>query len=162
MQLYVGILLILAAIVLFVVGLKKIKKKDDFSVKAIELAFAALALIAGVLFVIIPGKIVPPPDDPLGSTTIYNTLRTEETRTKSPSTQSSTTLSPKSLLSYKVVTQQGSPLRVRNGPGTEYEMTGTIPNGKVVFVVIVERNWGYVQYGNITGWCSMEFLEPAT
>jgi len=49
-------------------------------------------------------------------------------------------------------------LRMREGPGTDYEIIVVIPSYEHVTVLEEEGGWAYVEYGSISGWVSAEFL----
>lgn len=100
--------------------------------------------------------------------------RTEQTQA-APSTQPETTTGPPTTTLppfipsnapppgsgelYKVATL-GSPLRIRTGPGTDYPVAGNIPNGSLITVELVMEKWAYVTYLGVTGWCSLDYLQP--
>lgn len=53
-------------------------------------------------------------------------------------------------------------LRIRSGRGTQFSTLGYIPLGKVVEITEILNNWGKVTYSNVTGYCSMEYMERVT
>ncbi|WP_448598687.1 SH3 domain-containing protein [Thermoleptolyngbya sp.] len=54
-----------------------------------------------------------------------------------------------------VVSTNGSPLLVRNGPGTGFAIIDQLPNGTSVRVVEISGGWGRLSSG---GWVSMDWL----
>ncbi|WP_448602608.1 SH3 domain-containing protein [Thermoleptolyngbya sp.] len=54
-----------------------------------------------------------------------------------------------------VVSTNGSPLLVRNGPGTGFAIIDQLPNGTSVRVVEISGGWGRLSRG---GWVSMDWL----
>jgi len=60
---------------------------------------------------------------------------------------------------YKVATGT-STLHIRSGPSTDYAILGSIPNGTTVQISKTQQGWGYVTYGGVTGWSSMDYLQP--
>ncbi|HPD89319.1 MAG TPA: SH3 domain-containing protein [Oscillospiraceae bacterium] len=52
-------------------------------------------------------------------------------------------------------------LNIRSGPGADYEKLGIIPENAEAIVLQETNGWGYVVYGDIVGWASMEYLIQA-
>ena len=63
-------------------------------------------------------------------------------------------------VSYYRVATGSSNLRIRSGPSIDYPIVSNIPNGTTVQVGQIEQGWGYVTYEDISGWSSMEYLQP--
>jgi uncharacterized protein YgiM (DUF1202 family) len=62
---------------------------------------------------------------------------------------------------HKVVARSG--LRLREGPGTAFEVVGSLQSGQIVFVVSAADGWARVDVegdGQIDGFASAGFLEP--
>ncbi len=59
----------------------------------------------------------------------------------------------------RVVTKR-DPLNIRKGPGTKYDVLGSVPKGKLVNL-LEETNddWWYIEYKGVEGYCSTEYLE---
>ena len=57
---------------------------------------------------------------------------------------------------YTVTTNAG--LRIRKGPGTQYDRVGVYPKGAVLTVLEVSGGWGRTD----RGWVSMDYLAPQT
>jgi len=97
----------------------------------------------------------------------------EETQPSTiPTTKPSTVPTPSIVTGiqerYKVVTA-GNDLRIRNGPGTEFDQIGRISKGTIVTVTQKHNNgesqydnWGHIEYKGIAGWVAMDFLQPIT
>ena len=54
-------------------------------------------------------------------------------------------------------------LRLREGPGAQFEIIGRLPFGQTVFVMSVSEGWARVDVegdGQIDGFASAGFLEP--
>ena len=49
-------------------------------------------------------------------------------------------------------------LRMREGPGTEYDVVLLIPNHEHITILEEEGGWALVEYNNTSGWVSAEFL----
>jgi hypothetical protein len=86
-----------------------------------------------------------------------------------PTTQSSTTTKPRTTTTtqpttvsnrYRVVTEEKMNLNIRKKPDATAKILGVIPVDTVVTVEEISDGWGKVTYNGITGWSSMEFLEP--
>jgi hypothetical protein len=61
---------------------------------------------------------------------------------------------------FKVVARSG--LRLREGPGTEFDVIGSLRPGQIVFVASITDGWARVDVegdGNIDGFASAGFLE---
>lgn len=65
-------------------------------------------------------------------------------------------------IKYTVKTNDGSPLNLRKGPGTEYDVITTIPNGHTVMILDNQGAWAKVNYGNFEGWVNMDYVEEQT
>ena len=53
----------------------------------------------------------------------------------------------------------GSNLNVRKGAGTNTAVLGSLPNGTKVTVKYTSGNWAYITCGNLTGYCSLNWLK---
>ncbi|HSP48211.1 MAG TPA: SH3 domain-containing protein, partial [Clostridiaceae bacterium] len=53
-------------------------------------------------------------------------------------------------------------LNLRSGAGTNYGVVTVLPAGAVVTVLDVSGYWNKVSYGNLTGWCSGNYLTELT
>lgn len=57
------------------------------------------------------------------------------------------------------VVTKSSPLNVRKGPGTNYDVIGQFAKGaKVQLVKKVSSEWYLVKQGHLEGYCSAEYL----
>lgn len=52
-----------------------------------------------------------------------------------------------------------SELNVRNGPGMDYDVIGSVGNGKTLEIYRVEGNWADVYWGNHGGFISLDYVE---
>ena len=50
-------------------------------------------------------------------------------------------------------------LKVREGPGTENEILGTIPQGEEVKIIKKDNDWYKLEYNDLIGYSSSEYLE---
>ncbi|MBQ7160209.1 MAG: InlB B-repeat-containing protein [Clostridia bacterium] len=50
-------------------------------------------------------------------------------------------------------------LRMREGPGTDYDTVGYLSNGDQITVTSIANNWGYTTFNNKTGWVSLKYCE---
>jgi uncharacterized protein YgiM (DUF1202 family) len=57
-----------------------------------------------------------------------------------------------------VVTNEGAETSIYEEPSTESAILGSIPNGESLLVSLVDGDWAYVTYKNITGWVKMDQL----
>jgi len=73
-----------------------------------------------------------------------------------PAPGSSTTPSAKTA----IVT--ASRLNVRSGPGTQYAVIGSLPNGTRVTVLEQRSGWWRVQAGSLKGWVASQYLRADT
>lgn len=64
----------------------------------------------------------------------------------------------KSYAGTYIVVTQASPLTLRAGHGTEFDVITRIPKGSEVKVTLADGTWAHVKWKNFTGFCSMEFL----
>ena len=60
---------------------------------------------------------------------------------------------------YKVVTNSGVSLRIRNKPTTNSVQIGFIPNGTKVTVFSTSNGWSYLEYKGIKGYSSSTYLK---
>lgn len=60
---------------------------------------------------------------------------------------------------YKVVTNSGVGLRIRNKPSTSGVQIGLIPNGTKVNVLSNSNGWMYLEYKGIKGYSSAQYLK---
>lgn len=63
-------------------------------------------------------------------------------------------------VTYVVKTESGDGLNLREGPGTDAAIITAMEEGSVVTVLETQDNWAYVSIGDLTGWCSMDYLVP--
>ncbi|CAM3936571.1 SH3 domain-containing protein [Mesobacillus thioparans] len=49
-------------------------------------------------------------------------------------------------------------LRVRKGPGTNYDVAGSLNNGQAVEILSSKGNWAEVRTASLRGWVSMEYI----
>lgn len=59
-------------------------------------------------------------------------------------------------------TVTASSLNLRSGPSTTASILTSMPSGSVVDVLEQSGSWYKVRYGTTTGWCSGDYLTPAT
>ncbi len=80
----------------------------------------------------------------------------EETTTSVPETTTEqVTVSPNS---YMVRTNDGDPLNMRAGAGSEFNVVTTVPSGTLLIISEEKDGWGFTLYGNYSGWVSMNYL----
>lgn len=79
----------------------------------------------------------------------------EETTTVPETTTEEVTVSPNT---YVVKTNDGDPLNMRAGAGSEYNVVTTIPSGTRLIISEQKESWGYTLFGNYSGWVSMNYL----
>jgi len=60
---------------------------------------------------------------------------------------------------YRVATKDDLPLRLREGPGTNYEFVVNIPNKTELTITEISGSWGKTTYNKKTGWVSLDFLD---
>lgn len=125
---------------------------------ALAVAFSACSLEDLPDFGLIP-DFTAPPGAPAGSTEAtrdqpgpVETTQPPETAAPAETTQATTPEEPRS---YWVWAYGG--LRVRKGPGTEYEMVGSLEDGDVVQPLKWQDGWAYIE-APFTGWCSADYL----
>ena len=58
--------------------------------------------------------------------------------------------------------QSSSSLNLRNGPGTEHRIIGSVPNGAEVNVLAADGSWAYIRYEDRTGYVAAEYLDRAS
>ena len=66
---------------------------------------------------------------------------------------------PVKTTQYKVVTNSGVGLRIRNKPNTSGVQIGLIPNGTKVTVFSTSNGWSYLEYKGIKGYSSSTYLK---
>ena len=116
----------------------------------------AFTLIAALLLTVFAACGTKPPAE--GTTTLLETLTAEESSTMDES-QTQPTIPPPGQ--YSVMTK-GDSLNMRSGPGQENDVTAKIPNGTVVPLYGVVEGWGHVSYKGVSGWVSLDYLQPYT
>ncbi len=79
----------------------------------------------------------------------------EETTTVPETTTEQVTVSPNS---YMVRTNDGDPLNMRAGAGSEFNVVTTVPSGTLLIISEEKDGWGFTLYGNYSGWVSMNYL----
>ncbi len=82
-----------------------------------------------------------------------------ETTTVPETTTEQVTVAPNS---YIVRTNDGDPLNMRAGAGSEFNVITTVPSGTILVVSEEKDGWGYTLYGNNSGWVSMNYLVKNT
>ena len=83
-----------------------------------------------------------------------------ETTTSAPETTTEqVTVSPSA---YFVKTNDGDPLNMRAGAGSEFNVVTTVPNGTRLIITEQKDSWGYTLFGNYSGWVSMNYLSKVT
>ncbi len=55
-------------------------------------------------------------------------------------------------------TVDATSLNIRSAPDTEADKIGSIANGETVIVISGNGSWAKVNYGDVTGYCSMDYL----
>lgn len=68
-------------------------------------------------------------------------------------------VTPKSLEAEQTVTVFDGNLRMRQGPGTNYEHIQMIPDGTAISMYAKQDGWCYVKYLGRYGWVSGEFIK---
>ena len=79
----------------------------------------------------------------------------ETTSTTETTTVETVTVSPNA---YVVKTNDGDPLNMRAGAGSQYNVVTTVPNGTRLIISQQDNGWGYTLFGNYSGWVSMNYL----
>lgn len=80
----------------------------------------------------------------------------EETTTSAPETTTEeVTVSPNS---YIVRTNDGDPLNMRAGAGSDFNVVTTVPSGTILIISEEKDGWGFTLFGNYSGWVSMNYL----
>ena len=84
----------------------------------------------------------------------------EETTTSAPETTTEeVTVSPNA---YVVKTNDGDPLNMRSGAGSDYSVVTTVPNGTRLIISEQKDGWGFTLFGNYSGWVSMNYIVKLT
>lgn len=78
-----------------------------------------------------------------------------ETTTVPETTTEAVTVSPNT---YVVKTNDGDPLNMRAGAGSEFNVITTIPSGTRLIISEQKDSWGFTLFGNYSGWVSMNYL----
>lgn len=93
-------------------------------------------------------------NNPGGSTTTPNTgTVTPNTGTVTPNTGTNTPSANSTL------TITGNTLNIRSGPGTNYEVVGSLAKGDKVTRLGTEGEWYRIQHGNVTGYISVDYAQ---
>ncbi len=79
----------------------------------------------------------------------------EETTTVPETTTEKVTVSPNT---YVVKTNDGDPLNMRAGAGSEFNVVTTVPSGTRLIISEQKDSWGFTLFGNYSGWVSMDYL----
>ena len=66
---------------------------------------------------------------------------------------------PKHSAGKYTIGTQNDPLGIRVKPQSDAQRNGEVPKGEEVEVLTVCGEWGYVQYGESSGWLSFEYLK---
>lgn len=84
----------------------------------------------------------------------------EETTTSAPETTTEVvTVSPNA---YVVKTNDGDPLNMRAGAGSDFGVVTTVPSGTRLIISEQKDGWGYTLFGNYSGWVSMDYVVKLT
>ncbi len=78
-----------------------------------------------------------------------------ETTTVPETTTETVTVSPNA---YVVKTNDGDPLNMRAGAGSDFNVVTTVPSGTRLIISEQKDGWGYTLFGNYSGWVSMNYL----
>ncbi len=78
-----------------------------------------------------------------------------ETTTSPETTTETVTVSPNT---YVVKTNDGDPLNMRAGAGSDFNVVTTVPSGTRLIISEQKDSWGFTLYGNYSGWVSMNYL----
>lgn len=68
-------------------------------------------------------------------------------------------LPQKSVLEKSAAVHSNSGLRMREGPGTDYNVIDILPDGENVTVCGYTNDWSYIRKGNLYGWVKTEYIE---
>ncbi|KKB72615.1 MULTISPECIES: SH3 domain-containing protein [Bacillus] len=60
------------------------------------------------------------------------------------------------------VTSTATDLRIRKGPGTSYEVSGTFPKGEKAALLKTDGSWVKISYQNVTGWVHSDYVSGGT
>lgn len=93
-----------------------------------------------------------------GDLEIETEFKTEQITEKEATTAVKETAGKK----YVVKTNDGSPLNLRAGAGTDYDVLATIENGETITILNQQGSWAKVKHGEFTGWVNTEFIEQET
>lgn len=63
---------------------------------------------------------------------------------------------------YGIVITETDPLNIRKGPGTDYEISGTVDKGKLVYVTGKEGDWYKISSGTDEKYVSAEFIDMSS
>lgn len=66
---------------------------------------------------------------------------------------------PKHSSGTYTIGTQNDPLGIRVKPHADAQRNGEVPKGETVEVLTVCGDWGYIEYGESTGWLSFEYLK---
>lgn len=80
--------------------------------------------------------------------------------TTAPQTEATELPTEAPAATYVVKTESGNGLNLREGPGTDTDIITAMEEYSVVTVLEVQENWAFVSIGDLTGWCSMDYLVP--
>lgn len=69
------------------------------------------------------------------------------------------TESPKHSAGKYTIGTQNDPLGIRVKPEADAQRNGEVPKGEEVEILTVCGEWGYVEYGEYSGWLSFEYLK---
>ena len=95
----------------------------------------------------------------LFSVTACSKEKEDETTTVNETTVAETTKA--NVKKYVVKTQDGDPLNMRSGAGTNFNIITRIPNGTELIITEEENGWGFTLWGNYQGWVSLNYLNES-
>lgn len=99
-----------------------------------------------------------PKEDTSGSPAPVQTTSSAQTEATEAPTEVPT--EAPAAVAYVVKTESGNGLNLREGPGTDTDIITAMEEGSVVTVLEIQDNWAFVSIGDLTGWCSMDYLVP--
>ena len=91
---------------------------------------------------------------PAGTIPVITSAPTEATETTAPPTEPPTEPTPDLYWVCAI-----GDLKVRSGPGRDYESIGKVDDGSIVEPLRWVNGWAYLQYP-VAGWCSGDYLHP--
>ncbi len=130
---------------------KKIKRLEILIILACVLALVAVGIVLkNTIFD--KNKMVSESTSTVEQTTEAVSKTTEKTtEEQTPATESSTD-------AFGYVQTSGSPLNVRSGPGTDYDIIKQIPNGEKVEIIEQKGEWVKIKHNEKDGWVYSEYI----